>query len=147
MKRMHFADPADGKPLCRRTTDHLTTMPCIVSCRHCRTKMERHFKPAGEAFVLMVTTWLKSNGATDGSFYELVLETAAGLLHISPRPTHINCRFADVERAKKLLGDHYGGRLNIYSGKWNWTFDLGAGTEELVLFKQGLRPLLCWDTP
>ncbi len=50
------------------------------------------------------------------------IETIIGRLDVTPIDDFIACRFDDVEKAKK----HFGittiqqGRLNPFSGKWNW---------------------------
>lgn len=72
------------------------------------------------------------------------LETTAGTLRVSVYGSYVCTRFDDVARAKALLPT---GRLNPFSGKWNW---MGGMTHEgdlidLAQFQQELRHLLPED--
>lgn len=92
----------------------------------------RASKKRNEAFAKALRTELVKMGAVPGlepwcaSLDTLQIETKAGTLfaktypHDSQPGAWVAARFADVERAKALLGGD--GRLNPYSGKWNFDF-------------------------
>lgn len=94
--------------------------------------------------------FLKSMGAEvvrEGEFMKWYkLETVCGLLNIGldqPEKSQvfsIFCRFEDVNEAKKYLQHDYYGRLNPYSGKWNFHSSHFAGL--LRGFENELSPLL-----
>jgi hypothetical protein len=70
------------------------------------------------------------------------VETIAGTLRVTIYEDWLACLFDDVAKARELVprGD---GRLNVFSGKWNWHFILDQRIEDCVTaFWQGLRPLL-----
>lgn len=77
---------------------------------------------ARENFQQSVIEYLVSKGATHDSFYRFQIETKAGRLYITPYENWIAACFADVERAKQLLGSSLHGRLNPSTGKWNFHF-------------------------
>jgi len=73
--------------------------------------------------------WLTAIGATPEEPWYLVLETTVGRLLIHPSdngtvgPGTMYCRFQDVDRAvAKLTPTDLLGRLNRYSGKWNFSY-------------------------
>lgn len=53
------------------------------------------------------------------NFYELVLETKAGPLYLSPHEDWLATRFDNPSEAARIIP---GGSLNRYSGKWNWHY-------------------------
>lgn len=65
---------------------------------------------------------LKKAGArldeTENSMY--LLDTNLGLLRLTVWNSSMMCRFEDVPRAKAHFGDYPNGKLNPFSGKWNW---------------------------
>ena len=80
---------------------------------------------------------LQSLGATQGNAcYPWQLHTVAGVLRLRVMEDWLACRFDDVERAKSVVGP---GRLNPYSGKWNWHFDAPTASEVEALRQQLLR--------
>ena len=74
------------------------------------------------------------------------LNTVCGLMRIgldAPDKSQvfsIMCRFEDVQEAKKYLQHDHNGRLNPYSGKWNWHSFNFSGL--LRGFENDLTPLL-----
>lgn len=57
----------------------------------------------------------------------------------------IACRFEDVARAREVLGvkpHDNSGRLNCYSGKWNFHYYVGAAEHEVADFVRHLQDLL-----
>lgn len=79
---------------------------------------------AGDAFVARVRAYILDLGAYAyiESLGVYAIQTRAGRLEISPRADFIPTRFCDVVRARALLGVRFlrEGRLNPYSGKWNF---------------------------
>lgn len=64
---------------------------------------------------------------------DILLDTTAGTMRFGILPPNLRprqnslgwvyCQFTDVEAAKRILPTHNtGGRLNPYSGKWNYMF-------------------------
>ncbi len=66
-------------------------------------------------------------------------------IRISPYDNWIAARFDEPKRAGQVLGDGSWGRLNHYSGKWNFVFgDESIATgDAMECFVMELRPLLC----
>lgn len=77
---------------------------------------------ANAAFTARVTALLVSMGAevAAGPRGSLVLQTRAGVLTATPYGDWVAMRFHDVEAARRVLGTDFSGRLNPYSGKFNW---------------------------
>lgn len=145
MNRLHWRDPLNArKPMCGRRYEHpvFAGRHYQVSCAYCKKRMAAHFKPLGEAFIIMVTSYLRTLGAGPGPHYEWLVNTRLGPLDVSPRPDAIYCRFHDTKAAVTEFGHSAFSRLNPYSGKWNWMFDPGAGIEELHQFKGALDRLV-----
>ncbi len=80
---------------------------------------------AQEKFKAAVTTYILSVGARPGTFYDYVLETPAGLLHVTVYGDWVATRFDDVARGRAFTAT-CGHSCNPYSGKWN--FHYGDGT-------------------
>lgn len=75
------------------------------------------------------------------SSYNLQIPTKAGKLLVSIGDDCCICtRFVDVEAAKEL---GLGGRLNEFSGKWNWMggMDHQGDMLDLAYFQQALRKI------
>jgi hypothetical protein len=73
----------------------------------------------------------------------LELATLAGMLSIIPYDGWFACRFQDVKAAVSLLGyDPACGRLNPYSGKWNFHFGRCTAEEALAEFVWELSRVL-----
>lgn len=107
------------------------------------TRITKKSQQSYDRFNKAVTGYLISKGATPGEFYALRIETTLGLLHVSPHDDWIATRFDDVDRAKSVLGSGRDGRLNPYSGKWNFHFADGTPVAEaLHYFATNLEPLL-----
>jgi hypothetical protein len=72
------------------------------------------------------------------------LETTLGTLSISVWNSSIMCMFDDVTRAKEHFGSSPNGRLNPFSGKWNWMggFDHEGDMLDLYQFECALEHLL-----
>lgn len=108
-------------------------------------------KAAHTAFNREVSKYLQSIGAefqlTNSIQGTGKLKTIAGILHISLQEPErsdvfsIFCRFEDPEAASKFIDGHIiYGRLNEYSGKWN--FHGYNADEQLAEFKEQIAPLL-----
>lgn len=80
-----------------------------------------------ERFIKRIEEFVLSLGATRDDYY-LNLDTPLGPLRIRVHENWIHCRWQDVEKAKKYLGDAHYSRLNPYSGKWNWIYHDDAAT-------------------
>lgn len=77
---------------------------------------------AREQFRTRVETFLQRIGATKpGEYREWNLDTSCGKLGVSVYDNWIACCFGDVDKASAWFGRKHG-RLNGYSGKWNWHF-------------------------
>jgi hypothetical protein len=69
----------------------------------------------------------------------LELTTHAGTLSVIPYDGWIACRFHDVKAAVALLGYNPAcGRLNPFSGKWNFHFGRCTADDALLEFAWGL---------
>ena len=67
----------------------------------------------------------------EGHGYSHMLLTKAGTLYLTPyKDCWIACKFLDVANARHVLGEGPGGRLNPYSGKWNFHYNDNAGIAE-----------------
>jgi hypothetical protein len=78
----------------------------------------------------------------------LEVTTRAGTLSVVPYAGWIACRFDDVKAAVALLGyDPVSGRLNPYSGKWNFHFGRCTAEEALGEFARELGHVLPQATP
>lgn len=89
------------------------------------------------AFCEAMTEMLHRLGARPNSsgWYALLLDTIAGELEINVYDGWLATRFADVDRANALLNPrgHLGdGRLNPFSGKYNFHFGPEDGVEDAV---------------
>lgn len=73
----------------------------------------------GNNFKAKCNAMLKLLGATPGGLYEVTLPTVAGALYCVAHDDWLACKFDNVKLAKRLI-EH--GDLNIFSGKWNWTY-------------------------
>jgi hypothetical protein len=76
---------------------------------------------AQEQFKAAVTTYFESIGARPSDFYDLELDTPAGLLHLSVYDNWVAGRFNDVKLATALT-KKIGRPCNPYSGKWNFHY-------------------------
>ena len=72
-------------------------------------------------FKAAVTTYLDSIGARPSHFYELELDTPAGLLQLTVYDDWVAGRFEDVNLAAALTKT-IGRSCNPYSGKWNFHY-------------------------
>lgn len=85
-------------------------------------------KKQHEVFNKKVHRLLIGLGATQpGKWsYKYAIETMAGSLYLSIHEAEksavfsVYCRFENPEKAKEIFGDGTYGRLNPYSGKWNY---------------------------
>ena len=83
----------------------------------------RYSKARNQKFRKAVLAALRDFGATPGGPYDYQMVVKAGLLYVSIHDNWIACRFSTVERAIGVTKDAGSfGRLNPYSGKWNFEF-------------------------
>ena len=70
----------------------------------------------------ILTPLLNSIGAKDNGYGGFTVQTKLGPMNLIPFDDWVACRFDDVEKAKAHFGiSNIGqGRLNPFSGKWNW---------------------------
>ena len=80
---------------------------------------------AQEQFKAAVVTYLESLGARPSSFYDLELDTPAGLLRLSVYGDWVATRFDDVKRAAAIT-KAIGRPCNPFSGKWNYCYFNGS---------------------
>lgn len=100
-------------------------------------------KSGGYDFKAAVSRGLANMGAQFFPHYSTLvnafeLQTTAGSLRCSVDDDTLNTRFYDVDAAKKA---GLSGRLNPFSGKWNWVFSNPTEQDVLDLFLQHLLPL------
>jgi len=93
--------------------------------------MPRPNLKAQQRFKEAVTKLLESYGARTGRFYDLKLDTPAGLLHISVNETWVATRFDDVALGRAFT-DSCGRPCNPYSGKWNFHYSESLNPEIVV---------------
>jgi hypothetical protein len=84
-------------------------------------RITKRLLKAREKFIAAVTTYLESIGTRPGGFYDLELDTPAGLLNLSVYEDWVATRFEDVERAATIT-KAIGRPCNPYSGKWNFHY-------------------------
>jgi len=72
-------------------------------------------------------------GATQGGRYDMVLPTVAGPMYCTVYDDWLACMFDDVARAKQVVTS---GRLNPFSGKWNWHYTKPGPAELVSLYRQ-----------
>jgi hypothetical protein len=75
------------------------------------------------------------------AMYPFKMNTIAGELGISPNDNWVACRFDEVEKANEKVS----GKLNRFSGKWNFHFQLNPGKAEADDFLSELERLLPED--
>ena len=80
---------------------------------------------AREQFKAAVTTYLESIGAQPSHFYDLELDTPAGLLHLAVYDDWVAGRFDDVKLATTIT-KKTGRPCNPFSGKWNFCYFTGT---------------------
>ncbi len=107
---------------------------------------------SSERFMSLIKVELQRLGAVDTGhpcMYPWSIETRAGSLLIHPYADEIDfwiaCRFEDVSRAREVLGVkpyQVSGRLNPYSGKWNFHYYVGAAEAEVADFVRQLEVIL-----
>ena len=90
-----------------------------------RRSMPKWLRKAQERFQDSVTIFIISLGARPADFYDYVLETPAGLLHITVYADWVATRFEDVTRGTEFTKT-CGRPCNPYSGKWNFHFADGT---------------------
>ena len=76
---------------------------------------------AQEQFKAAVTTYLESIGTRPSDFYDLELDTPAGLLRFTVYEDWVAGRFDDVKRATTLT-TKIGRPCNRFTGKWNYHY-------------------------
>jgi hypothetical protein len=76
---------------------------------------------AQEEFKAAVTAYLESIGTRSSDFYDLELDTPAGLLRLTVYENWVATRFDDVKLATALT-KKIGRPCNPYSGKWNFHY-------------------------
>jgi hypothetical protein len=86
------------------------------------TKKQRRERKS-TAMNALVRDFIFAQGGDEDSFYDWNLPTDLGSLRVSVHAGYpdIFCRFDDTDQAAAALGGRYG-RLNAYSGKWNFHF-------------------------
>lgn len=99
-----------------------------------RTTARRAFDVA---FVTAMTAMLHRLGARPNplGWYAVRMHTMAGELELSVHDGWLAARFVDLDRAKALLnprGQLGDGRLNPFSGKWNFHFGPEDRVEDAV---------------
>jgi hypothetical protein len=73
----------------------------------------------------------------------MALPTICGTLHVTPYGNWIACRFYDTDAAVAHFGsDQAHGRLNRYSGKWNFHFAAIPAADAFAEFEAEVLPLL-----
>lgn len=80
---------------------------------------------AQEQFKAAVTTYLESIRVRPSQFYDLELDTPAGLLRISVYDDWVATRFDDVARGK-VFAAACGRPCNPFTGKWNFHYFNGT---------------------
>ena len=103
---------------------------------------------AYDRFKAAVAAYLIEEGAKSSDYYDFVLDTPAGVLHVTPYGGWIACRFDDVARGRTFTSK-CGRSCNPYSGKWNFIYfdSIAALAPEVVLADFGfyLEMLLAWQ--
>jgi hypothetical protein len=84
-------------------------------------RITKRLLKAREQFKAAVTTYLESIGARPSDFYDLQLDTPAGLLRLSVYDDWVATRFDDVKQATTIT-KKIGRPCNGFSGKWNFCF-------------------------
>ena len=108
------------------------------------TKKQIEF--ARKEFLVVEANILESGGKRRGTRSEFEIQTVCGTLCISldigSYIFSINCRFAEVQKALTHFKSHShsAGRLNPYSGKWN--FNSTDATDLVTGFFIEINPLL-----
>ena len=73
----------------------------------------------------------------------MALQTICGTLHVTPYGNWIACRFYDTDAAVAHFGyQPVHGRLNPWSGKWNFHFNAIPAADALAEFEAEVLPLL-----
>ncbi len=106
----------------------------------------KHLPKLQERFVAQVLAYLATKGAQPSRFYQLELQTPAGLLLLSIHESWIACRFEDV-RLGRLFTACCGRHCNPYSGKWNFHYATDETLDPamaLADFRYYLDQLLGW---
>ncbi len=86
-----------------------------------RRPTAKQLEKAQEIFKAAVTTYLDSIGARPSTFYNLELDTPAGLLRLSVYDDWVATRFDNVALGKAFTAT-CGRPCNPFSGKWNWHY-------------------------
>lgn len=81
----------------------------------------KRLEKAREQFKAAVTTYLDSIGARPSNFYDLELDTPAGLLQLSVYDNWVAGRFDDIALGKAFSAS-CGRPCNPFSGKWNFHY-------------------------
>lgn len=90
-------------------------------------------------FKAALTSMLERIGAKPSStFYELMLETKAGLLYLAPYEDWLATRFDSATKAAEVVTC---GSLNRFSGKWNWHF-VAPTQKDVDYLEEQLKALL-----
>ncbi len=85
----------------------------------------------------------KPKGHAFGPAWIVLIDTLAGPLRIRSYGNWLACSFEEPCRALTYVTcGRQGGRLNEYTGKWNWHFARQAPEEALGWFRGELEPLL-----
>jgi len=107
-----------------------------ITKKHLKLRRERK----GAAMIALVRDHIFAHDGDESRFYDWTLPTDLGPLLVSVHSgsPDIFCRFDDTARAKARLGARYG-RLNPYSGKWNFHFPEEWTVEDM--FAAWLREL------
>ena len=93
--------------------------------------MPRPNLKAQQRFKEAVSKLFQSLGAQAGRFYDLELDTPAGLLHVSVYGNWVATRFDDVALGRAFT-DSCGRPSNPYSGKWNFHYPDSLSPEIVV---------------
>lgn len=119
-KRTHATKEKSSKTIANQLPDAAAkeTKKNITVMKAFNSKVERMLDQAGARRGLELT-----HGPI--AYREFLLETKAGLAHVTPLGNWVAVRFEDPEAAAKLVGTS---GLNTYSGKWNhnyfaWSFN------------------------
>jgi hypothetical protein len=111
--------------------------------RHMTKRAQRKLVKLVREFVLTHGGMELEPSEIDGQGSKMALQTICGTLHITPYGNWIACRFHDVQAAVARFGYHPSyGRLNPWSGKWNFHFAAIAAEDALAEFEAEVLPLL-----
>jgi hypothetical protein len=83
-------------------------------------RITKKMAKARQVFLDTLVEYFVGLGARAGRFYDMELDTPAGLLHVTVNDTWVATRFDDPKRARQFVD------CNPYSGKWNFHVNEGS---------------------